>query len=130
LHKTQGNPIFLGKRIDTLELGRSGNIYVDRLNTQLIDRLISSHNLSNNTELMDRLRNKKDNEGLEFVRGWDHRFASTIVVLLFLASASFIIIWIVVFTNKGYDIQTTVQTGFTGGGYIITAGRCNILSIN
>jgi hypothetical protein len=79
---------------------------------------------------MDRLRHKNDNEGLEFVRGWDYQFASGIVVLLFLASASFIITWIVMFTTKGHDIQTTVQTAFAGGGYIITAGRCRILCIN
>ncbi|KAF8534259.1 hypothetical protein BDD12DRAFT_896482 [Trichophaea hybrida] len=110
----QKNPISLGKRKYSLNLGRSGD--------SLVDLLSRRGDFKNRQETVDLLRCLGDDEGLELIRGWDPQRASLMVVLLVAASMAFIITWVSVFIHGGHDVQATVGTAFTGGGYIVTAG--------
>lgn len=64
-------------------------------------------------------------QALNLVEKWNAGQASIIVLMPIVASLIFSIIWSVVAVAKFHaDVQMSVQTGFTVGSYIVTAGKC------
>jgi hypothetical protein len=61
---------------------------------------------------------------LNFVHNWNARLASNVIAVPFVGSFLISVIWPIVATTKYHaDIQTSVQTGFTIGSYVVTAGE-------
>ena len=107
----------MGKRLETLQLGRDG----DR-NVQL---LFHYQNAGQATLLSDTLNQLPNDRGLEFVYEWDSASALKVVLLPVSFSLSFIASWLIYqkmiggLNNNG-SVQTAIQTAFTVGGYIVT----------
>jgi hypothetical protein len=107
----------LGKRLDTLQLGRDA----DR-NVQL---LFHYQNAGQEKLLSNTLNQLPDDRGLEFVYEWDSTWSSKVVLLPVSFSLSFIAAWLIYQKiigglNDNGSVQTAIQTAFTVGGYIVT----------
>lgn len=106
-----------------LKLGRHGSysrqIYYfkytsDITGTAIRDRL--------STEKVLTLRHQQTN-ALNIVRGWDPHVASLVVLFPIALSLSISIVWsAVAVASFKMDVQASVQTGFTIGSYVVTAG--------
>jgi hypothetical protein len=60
---------------------------------------------------------------LNIVRTWDPNVATIMVLLPVALSLSVSVIWsVVVLVCFKADVQASTQTGFTIGGYVVTAG--------
>jgi len=122
-HQLQQNHA-VGDRLGVpLELGRHGSysrqIYYfrdpsDVTGTAIRERLVTEEVLTSSHQQIN---------ALNIVRGWDPHVASLVVLFPIALSLSISIIWsaVAVATFKA-DVQTSFQTGFTIGSYVVTAG--------
>ncbi|USP72889.1 uncharacterized protein yc1106_00163 [Curvularia clavata] len=107
-----------------LALGRYGPF------SRLVHYFKDPSELAGRTEIMDRLVRKgvltapsQQTHGLNIVRSWDPYITSTIVIIPVLFSFFLSIVWALVSTiYYKADINTSTQTGFTIGSYVVTAG--------
>lgn len=61
---------------------------------------------------------------LNFVRKFNSATATFVIAMPITISAIFSVVWVIVAVRKyGADVQASVQTGFTVGSYIVTAGK-------
>jgi hypothetical protein len=77
-----GKTRLLGKRKYTFGFGRSRDSIVDLLSYR--------GDVKGRKVAIDILRGLSDGDGLDFIRRWDQQLASFIVILLFMASMTFI----------------------------------------
>ncbi|KAJ4291736.1 hypothetical protein N0V90_009631 [Kalmusia sp. IMI 367209] len=115
----------VGARIGApLDLGRHGpynrQIYFfrdsSRLNgTTIRDRLVSESIMTSSDT---------HQRALNVVRTWNPHSASVTVAMPVFCSLAVSIIWILVATLRyEADVQTSAQTGFTIGSYVVTTGK-------
>jgi hypothetical protein len=63
---------------------------------------------------------------LNLVDTWNAGLTSNIIAVPFVGSFLISVIWPIVARRKYHaDIQTSIQTGFTIGSYVVTAGEWN-----
>ena len=63
---------------------------------------------------------------LNLVHTWNAGLTSNIIAVPFVGSFLISVIWSIIASIKYHaDIQTSVQTGFTIGSYVVTAGEWN-----
>jgi hypothetical protein len=107
----------LGKRLETLQLGRDADRNVN---------LLFHHQTAGQATLLSNTLNQlPDNRGLEFIYEWDGASSSQVVLLPVFLSLSFIAAWLIYQhmigeLNDNGGVQTAIQTAFTVGGYIVT----------
>jgi hypothetical protein len=110
------NPV-LSERVRSYDLGRnaSSNV-VNFLNPHRLD----PKQYFQTVDMLSDVRN----EGLGFVRAWDKKNASIIVLIPFVLSLVLAFIWIGVSIGLYHvDAQVAVQTAFTVAAFIVTAGK-------
>lgn len=103
-----------GSRLGTLQLGR----YKGRL-VNIFENLELGANTDTVAETVRRI---SKNCALEFQRTYDVGAISVVVAVPPVASLIFAIAWVRIYTHKGENLQTTVQTAFAVSSYIVTAG--------
>jgi hypothetical protein len=65
----------------------------------------------------------KQKNALNIIRSWDPQVTSTVILFPIVLSLIVSIVWsVVASTTFKADVQTSTQTGFTIGSYVVTAG--------
>jgi hypothetical protein len=114
----------VGKRLkDSLDLGLLGSYgrqahYFESPSALKGDdiqkRLIRQHVLT---------KPSQQKNALNIIRSWDPQVTTKVIIFPILLSLIVSIVWSVVASTKfKADVQTSTQTGFTIGSYVVTAG--------
>jgi hypothetical protein len=114
----------VGKRLkDSLDLGLPGSYdrqahYFETFSALKGDdiqkRLIRQHVLT---------KPSQQKNALNIIRSWDPQVTTRVIIFPILLSLIVSIVWSIVASTKfKADVQTSTQTGFTIGSYVVTAG--------
>ncbi|RYN82910.1 hypothetical protein AA0120_g9525 [Alternaria tenuissima] len=118
------NRDIVGKRLkDSLDLGLPGSYdrqahYFETFSALKGDdiqkRLIRQHVLT---------KPSQQKNALNIIRSWDPQVTTRVIIFPILLSLIVSIVWSIVASTKfKADVQTSTQTGFTIGSYVVTAG--------
>lgn len=109
-----GDTFILGRRIETLQLGR----YKDRLTSMFR----SPETGRNSTTITNKIHGLSAETALEFKQTYNLGVISLVMAAPPLGSVIFTAVWISVFRKTGVDLQVLVTTTFTVASYIVTTG--------
>jgi sensor domain CHASE-containing protein len=114
----------VGKRLkDSLDLGLLGSYGRQAHYFETPSGLEGDHIQKRLTRQQVLTKPGQQRHALNIIRSWDPQITSVVILFPIVLSLIVSIVWsVVASTTFKADVQTSTQTGFTIGSYVVTAG--------